>query len=794
MNNSGTEYLNDLNNAQRSAVTNIEGPSLIVAGAGSGKTRVLTCRVAHILQHGDCTPGQILALTFTKKAASEMKERIAGLVGEARARWIYMGTFHSIFIRFLRKYASLIGYPEQFTIYDQTDSRSIVKQCIKELELDDKTYKPNVIQNVISRAKNDLVTVSGYRASTERMQSDAASRRPRTADIYALYQKKCHESGAMDFDDILFNMNLLLRDFPDACKEIASRFRYIMVDEYQDTNYAQYIILRKMANPHRNICVVGDDSQSIYSFRGARIENILRFQKDYPEAGIYRLEQNYRSTQTIVNAANSLINHNEGRIKKECYSRAETGDRINIIKAFTETEEAYLIVASICDRINLAKAQYDSFAVLYRTNAQSRAIEEALRKRNLPYRIYGSHSFYDRAEIKDMLAYFKLIVNPMDNESFRRTVNVPARGIGDTTVERLAAAAASNGCTLFNACRLPKEKLAEAGLKDAPAGKLRAFSDMIASLSAKVMDSDCYDLAVEAGNLSGYLVALKADNSPEGQARFENVEELFNSMKEFSEEEAEMRAELAGDGDEDGVPTVTLGDYLENIYLLSEAEKDDTQDPDLEDSNKITLMTVHASKGLEFPYVYIAGMEENLFPSESMNGSLQEIEEERRLFYVAITRAMKAVTISFSQNRRKWGSEESNPPSRFIREIDSKYYSNPLFTPFDEVFHAEDSPRRGQAFPTSRKSPAPSYGPARSVPTSVIRTAPARPAPAPKADFKPSPISELRVGQRVEHDRFGFGTIVSFDGHGPDMKAVVNFDNSAPKTLLLKFAKLRIAD
>lgn len=786
MNNSDTDYIKGLNSAQEAAVTNIEGPSLIVAGAGSGKTRVLTCRVAHILQHGECTPGQILALTFTKKAATEMKERIAGLVGEAKARWIFMGTFHSIFIRFLRQYASLLGYPEQFTIYDQTDSRSIVKQCIKELQLDEKAYKPNVIQNVISRAKNDLVTVGGYRASAERMQADMMARRPRTADVYALYQQKCRESGAMDFDDILFNMNVLLRDFPDACSEIAARFHYIMVDEYQDTNYAQYIILRKLAAPHRNICVVGDDSQSIYSFRGARIENILRFQKDYPESGIYRLEQNYRSTQTIVNAANSLISHNEGRIKKECYSKAETGDKINIIKAFTEAEEAYLIVASICDRINLSKAQYDSFAVLYRTNAQSRAIEEALRKRNLPYRIYGSHSFYDRAEIKDMLAYFKLIVNPLDNESFRRVVNVPARGIGGTSIERLASVASQCGCTLFQACSLPAETLAAVGLKDAAVRKFRAFRDTIAPLTVKVSSSDCYDLAVEAGNVTGYLTALKADNTPEGMARFENVEELFNSMKEYSEEETELRRELAEEDDLQTVSTVTLSDYLENIYLLSEAEKDDTQDPDLEDSNKITLMTVHASKGLEFPYVYIAGMEENLFPSESMNGSPQEIEEERRLFYVAVTRAMKAVTVSYSQNRRKWGSEESNPPSRFLREIDSKYYSNPLFTPRTEFVSQMES----------RPLPKPSARPVAGPAARPIAGLSARPVTTqtPRSDFKPSPISELRVGQRVEHDRFGFGTIVSFDGHGPDMKAVVNFDNSAPKTLLLKFAKLRIAD
>ena len=800
MNNSQTDLFEGLNSAQKEAVLCTEGPSLIIAGAGSGKTRVLTCRVAHILE-GECRPGEVLALTFTKKAAGEMKERVATLVGERKARWIQMGTFHSIFIRFLREYASLLNYPQNFTIYDQTDSRSVIKQCIRELELDDKTYKPAVIQSVISMAKNSLVTVAAYRNDPDAMERDRLTRHPRTADIYELYQKKCLAAGAMDFDDILLNMNILLKHFPDACADIAARFRYILVDEYQDTNHAQYTILRRLAEPHHNICVVGDDSQSIYGFRGARIENILRFKKDYPEAKEFRLEQNYRSTQTIVAAANSLIAHNERRLRKECFSRADVGEKIGVIKGFTESEEAHLVVSSIVERIYAAKASYDSFAILYRTNAQSRAFEEALRKRNLPFRIYGGHSFYERAEIKDMLAYFKLAVNPQDNESFRRVINVPGRGIGDTTIDRLAAAAATAGSCLYNAPLLPNEQLYAAGLKDAAIKKLRDFVAMMEPLCEKVETADCYALALEIGTNSGYLAALKADTSPEGLGRFENVEELFNSIKDYGEEEAEMRQILSEDGEAPVDTVVRLNDYLENIYLMSEVEKDDSQDPERDQTNKITLMTVHSAKGLEFPYVYVAGMEENLFPSESMNDTLEKIEEERRLFYVALTRAEKAVTVSYAQNRRKWGSEESNRPSRFLREIDRKYYAvepdsdQNRYDPFPktrfqrsdfETYRRPNEPQRGwqrpsatPSRPVSTPSPRPSFTPPAAVHT-------------PSAGFTPSPIANLQEGQRVEHDRFGYGQILSIEGEGPNRKAVVQFDTSGQKTLLLKFAKLRI--
>ncbi len=796
MNNSQTDLFEGLNSAQKAAVECTEGPSLIIAGAGSGKTRVLTCRVAHILE-GDCRPGQVLALTFTKKAAGEMKERVALLVGDRKARWIQMGTFHSVFIRFLREYASQLGYPEHFTIYDQTDSRSVIKQCIKELELDDKNYKPAVVQSIISMAKNSLVTVAGYRANVENMERDRIARRPRLADVYQRYQEKCRAAGAMDFDDILLQMNILLARFPEACQDIASRFRYILVDEYQDTNHAQYMILRRLAEPHHNICVVGDDSQSIYGFRGARIENILRFKKDYPEAKEFRLEQNYRSTQTIVAAANSLIAHNERRLRKECFSRAGVGEKIGVIKAYTESEEAHLIASSIVERIYADKASYDAFAILYRTNAQSRAFEEALRKRNLPFRIYGGHAFYERAEIKDMLAYFKLAVNPRDDESFRRVVNVPARGIGDTSIERLAVAAATARCPLYNAPLLENEKLYAAGLKDAAIKKLREFVALMEPLSEKTEKVDCYELALEIGQASGYLAALKSENTPEGLARFENVEELFNSIKEYSEEESEMRQILSEDGEAPVQGVVTLGDYLENIYMLSEAEKDDTQDPDRDQTNKIVLMTVHAAKGLEFPYVYIAGMEENLFPSESMNDTPDKIEEERRLFYVAITRAEKAVTVSYAQNRRKWGSSETTRPSRFLKEIDRKYYAvepdtdNNRYDPFPQTrFRQSDFETFRRPSVTQRPSPSQRPVPPQQRP---VRPTPPPPAHTPSPGFSPSPIADLRVGQRVEHDRFGYGTILSLEGDGPNRKAVVDFETGGQKTLLLKFAKLRIA-
>ena len=781
------QIFKELNPAQKEAVIHIEGPSLIVAGAGSGKTRVLTCRIANILAQGH-NPYRVLALTFTKKAAGEMKERIASIVGERSARRLWMGTFHAIFIRFLRDYSQELSYPREFSIYDQSDSRNAIKQCIKELQLDDKIYKPAQIQSRISLAKNNLITVSGYYADAALMESDAASRRGRIADIYALYVKKCKTAGAMDFDDILLNTNILLKNFPDAREAISAKFDYILVDEYQDTNHAQYIILKKLAEPHRNICVVGDDSQSIYGFRGARIENILKFKMDYPDAAEYKLEQNYRSTRTIVRAANSVIRNNSNRLNKECFSDGKEGEKIGVIKAFTEQEEAYLTASSIVGRIFTDKAQYGDFAILYRTNAQSRVLEEALRKRNLPYRIYSGQSFYDRMEVKDMMAYFRLTVNPRDDEAFRRIINVPARSIGNTSLSRLSSAATAAGCSLYEAMFLPPEKLLEVGLKPAAVNKFRNFATIIEPIHQDWSTKDAFTIAQRIGNDSGYLTSLKNDNSPEGISRFENIEELFNSIKSFVEEEKETRA-MESDLPQKEI-IITLSDYIENISLMSEIDREDEEMEDSEVANKITLMTVHSSKGLEFPYVYIAGMEENLFPSSGLNGGAIDIEEERRLFYVALTRAKKCATVSFARNRMRWGQQESNPVSRFVREIESSCLDKP-------VDDQQRIPYTGEAFATTydidgnrRRSEAGTSPILRRYELSKNFARESKHTPS--AGFQPSAIYDLKVGQRVEHATFGFGTIISFDGKDANAKAIVKFDNSGEKTLLLKFAKLRI--
>ena len=823
---SQNHIFDQLNEAQAEAVRNIDGPCLIIAGAGAGKTRVLTCRIANAIACG-AAPGEILALTFTKKAANEMKGRIATLVGENRARWIWMGTFHSIFIRFLRQYADKLGYPEQFTIYDQSDSRAAVKQCIKELELDDKVYKPTEIANRISSAKNSLVTAAIYASTPSAIEQDKMARRGRFCDIYSLYAKKCKIAGAMDFDDILVNTHILLRDFPDALEQISSRFRYILVDEYQDTNFAQYVILRKLAAPHRNICVVGDDSQSIYGFRGARVENILSFHKDYPEAKIFRLEQNYRSTRTIVDAANSLIARNEHRLEKTCFSEGAVGEKIEVMNGFTEQEESYLVASKIVDRIYTAKAQYSDFAILYRTNAQSRSIEEALRKRNLPYRIYAGFSFYDRSEVKDMLAYFRLVINPMDDEAFRRVVNFPARGIGETSVNHLALLAASKGISMLDTVMLPDADLVAAGLRGVAIGKFRAFAAMILEMNQKMALTDAYELALEIGNQSGALIAFKADTTIEGLSKFQNVEALYNSIKDYVDEETENRTNESGVSSAD--ITITLAEYVENITLLAAIDRESGQDDD--NNNKISLMTVHAAKGLEFPYVFVIGLEENLFPS-SIDLMPSDIEEERRLFYVALTRAEKVVTLSYASNRMRWGKSESNDVSRFIREIDSKYLTGSV--PMRSGSRAASNAAMGAAFArqfggsrygggsyggVSSSGRGSSYGggsadrpsgggdrpawtyPRKSAPASSqpaqqrpVPPVPQRPVPhTPTPGFTPDPVFSLQVGQRVEHDRFGFGTILSFDGEGAGMKAVVKFEDGSTKTLLLKFAKLRVA-
>ena len=765
---------------------------LIVAGAGSGKTRVLTSRIAYILASG-VSASQILALTFTKKAAGEMKDRIALMVGDKQARHLVMGTFHAVFVRFLREFAESIGYPTNFTIYDTSDSQSAIKTCIKELGLDDKTYKPKEVLSRISMAKNNLITHNGYRNNRDLLIQDTHSRKPKLCDLYTKYQEKLKAAGVMDFDDILLNMNILLRDNQDALLKICDRFKYIMVDEYQDTNSAQYLILKKLSQFHHNICVVGDDSQSIYAFRGARIENILNFKKDYPECKIVRLERNYRSTSTIVDAANSLIAHNQGRIPKNCYADGAEGEKIKLLKSYSEGEEAALIVSEIMTRMRSDSAQYQDFAILYRTNSQSRVIEEQLRRRNIPYMIYSGNSFFDRLEVKDMMAYFKLCVNPQDDESFKRVVNRPARGIGGTTIAQLEELARIKGTSLFKAgFEIPKVK---------------PFCEMINQLAMLVQTTDAHSLAVKIAEDSSLYAFYKADTSMEGLGRTANIEELLNSVAVFVEDQKEEVISNEEIESEDQMPIFTLGDFLEDTSLLSNIDVSD----DEETNNKVALMTVHSAKGLEFPYVYVVGLEENLFPSMSMLSSSNDIEEERRLFYVAITRAEKAVSLSYATERMRNGKRESNPPSRFIREIDQQYLDRPLFSDDDDDdspttswggFGSRSSYSFGSRSSTGARSGSSSpYGASskvsyfKSAPkagtTAVIKTPPKTTLPVIDKNFQECPMTDLRAGMRIEHNRFGAGTILELSGTAPDMKANIDFDQHGKKLLILKYAKLR---
>lgn len=826
------KILSGLDPNQKESVLQTDGPVLIVAGAGSGKTRVLTTRIAYMLENG-CEPDRILALTFTKKAAGEMKERIAGMVGERKARRLYMGTFHSVFIRFLREYADRLGYPVSFTIYDESDSLSAMKACIKELNLDDKVYKPKDILSRISMAKNNLVTAEAYKRDANIVMNDVHAKKPETGNLYVAYQAKCKQAGVMDFDDILLNMNILFQYHKDALEAIASRFDYILVDEYQDTNFSQYLILKKLSSFKRNICVVGDDSQSIYSFRGAKIENILNFKRDYPDCKIFRLEHNYRSTQNIVEAANSLIARNESRIPKKCFSTGPVGDKIHIIRSFTEQEEASMVASSIVGKMAKYHAAYQDFAILYRTNSQSRVLEEYLRKRNLPYRIYSGHSFFDREEVKDMMAYFKLVVNLSDNESFKRVINKPARGIGATSLNALVEFANAENMPLFDA--VWNEKLASSPLKGAAIEKIRAFCLMVKGVHDMLDSKDAFVIADTIAVKSGLLAFYKSDNSIEAQGRAANIEELVNSAKGFVESRTnEYKEEIMADSDvEDieqidtsNIPVVTLGDFLEDVSLLSSV---DTQEGNEENSsNKITLMTVHSAKGLEFPYVYVTGMEENLFPSGGSFASAANIEEERRLFYVAVTRAKESVELSFAETRMRNGKHESNPPSRFVTEIDSQYMENPIVRNKDLVsgegsfsgfgsrfagFHGENGQRySGTGRNQYQQSGRPVVSSGRASEPFVRSSTPlSRPAPSvsrvpsnlkpvsqakrtPDSEFTPVSVLSLKAGQRVEHNRFGYGKILEITGNGPGLKAKIAFDEYGEKILMLNYAKIRIAD
>ena len=782
--------LSGLNSVQQEAVRCADGASIIIAGAGSGKTRVLTWKIASLIESG-IEPSSIMALTFTNKAAREMKERIAVIVGRDRSRRLWMGTFHSIFARILREYADLLGFPKAFTIYDASDAKNAVKMCIKELQLDDKVYKPGEVLSRISAAKNYLVTAEAYMNHHEAIRRDMQMRKGRICDVYKLYSEKCRREGVMDFDDILLYTNILLNRHPEVADSLRRAVSHILVDEYQDTNLAQYRIVNLLAKESRNLTVVGDDSQSIYAFRGARIQNILNFKRDYPEAKEFRLEQNYRSTQTIVNAANSVIAHNRNRLKKECFSEGERGEKIELLKAYNEQDEASSIVSSIMRRIYSSKASYDSFAVLYRTNSQSRALEEALRRRNIPYIIYAGHSFYERKEVKNMLAYLRLVLNHNDNEAFRRIVNVPARGIGQTSLTRLSDGAAATGLSLWDMCC--QGNLERYDIKDAAAGRLRAFVSMIDGFAARLDSDDAYTLAVAVAETSGYLPSLRADLSVEGVSALGNVTELLGGVKEFVEQEAEA-AEQSGEYGK----KPSLESYMENVALLTDADNADEED----ENNRVRLMTVHASKGLEFPYVYVSGMEENLFPSSMSGGSEDSVEEERRLFYVALTRAEKAVTVSYAGSRFLNGKTSACRPSRFLKEISPQYLDGTV-----EDYSAAagsgdwdddvDFPVAGRSVPGIRQysareqvSTVPDMSRLRKLSSSEAgRTAHAVESPA----VQQVTVGDMSVagGDRVRHDRFGSGIVISLSGSGSDTKAVVRFDAGGEKTLLLKYARLQ---
>jgi len=766
-------YLEGLNEAQRLAVENIHGASLIIAGAGSGKTRVLTLRVAHLLKSG-VRPGSILALTFTNKAAREMKNRIATMVGANTAKYLWMGTFHSIFARILRIESETLGYPSNFTIYDSSDSKNLIKSIIKELNLDDKTYKPGVVSSRISAAKNNLVSSEVYATLPETIEYDQSIKMPLISLIYKEYAKRCFLAGAMDFDDLLMKTNALFRNSPDILAKYQRIFEYILVDEYQDTNHSQYMIIKKLAATHNNICVVGDDAQSIYSFRGARIENILNFQNDYPTHKVFKLEQNYRSTQNIVDAANSIIAKNKRQIRKNVFSEKEKGTLIKVISAITDNEEGYLVSNEIIDTRMREHFQFSDYAILYRTNAQSRIFEESLRKRNIPYKIYGGLSFYQRKEIKDLLSYFRMVINPKDNEAFKRVINYPARGIGQTSLTKLEQFAGQNNLCIWEfATNIP---LLLSEFNKGTAAKIHEFTSLIEMFREKLETLTAFELATEIATGTGIMKDLYKDQTPEGVSRFENIQELLNGIQEFS-----ITAR------EEGTPG-QLNNYMEDVALLTDQ---DNEKP--EDNDRVTMMTIHSAKGLEFKNVFIVGVEENLFPS-NQNGqkTLEDFEEERRLFYVALTRAEQNAYITYARQRYKWGKLEFCNKSRFIDEIDPQYLNMPIEK--DPVFFG-DSPDLPFSAPKPRNPglSVPGFRPsAVSQPDMQNKLSRLRETKKEVDAFEYSNPEEIQAGMMVEHQRFGRGKVLQMEGKMPDIQATVFFQNAGKKQLLLKFAKLRI--
>ncbi|MBQ7279508.1 MAG: UvrD-helicase domain-containing protein [Bacteroidales bacterium] len=770
------EILLELNEAQREAAACIDGPVMIIAGAGSGKTRTLTYRIAHLINEG-VDSFRILALTFTNKAALEMRERIKALVGP-EAKNIWMGTFHSIFNKILRAEGAKLGYTPSFTIYDTDDSKALIRQLVKELNLDSKLYSPSIVLSRISMAKSALMLPLDYANNAEAMQTDKEGKRPMIAEIYKRYNERMHRANAMDFDDLLVNTNILLRDFPDVLMKYQTRFQHILVDEYQDTNYAQYLIVKKLAARHQNICVVGDDAQSIYAFRGANIENILNFRRDYPGVHLFKLEQNYRSTQNIVGAANSVIAQNKEQIKKEIWTDNGEGRRIRLLRADDERHEGYLVADAIRDAIIDDDLDYKDFAILYRTNSQSRSMEEALRKNNIPYRIYQGISFYGRKEIKDVLAYMRVVVNNHDDESLLRIINYPARGIGQTTLDRLRAAAADNGISIWTAI----ENLAalDTGISTAAATRINEFMAMIKRFTAMMYTTDAYTLGRQIAYNSGIIRLLKEDTDPENEGRLENIQELLNGIQEFCETTDEITPDSPEDAAVENGEQKTLDRFLQQVLLLT------SEDKEKDDPNKVALMTIHAAKGLEFPQVFVVGMEENLFPSFMSIGDRRSLEEERRLFYVAMTRAMKKLTLSFAMTRYQYGKSSTQELSRFVEEIDPRYIELP--NKRSAFPKAGTLPRAFASLPRTSAS-KPTYKPAaRTVPTKpTLRNAPTPPRPKQEQD-------KIQVGVTVKHDIFGIGKVTDIDILGGERRAKIFFETSGERILLLKYVKLKIVE
>ena len=761
-------YEEELNESQRAAVLYIDGPSLVIAGAGSGKTRVLTYKVAYLLEQG-YAPSSILALTFTNKAAREMKERIARMVGEEQARRLWMGTFHSLFARMLRHEAEHIGYPPRFTIYDAADSKSLINSIIKEMQLDDKTYKASSVQARISEAKNRLVTPDAYQADAEMLHADTLAKRPATGAIYRRYWERCRQAGAMDFDDLLLQTYLLFDRYPEILEKYRQLFRFILVDEYQDTNFAQHQIVLQLTKGHEHICVVGDDAQSIYSFRGANIDNILTFTRCFHGAKIFKLEQNYRSTQTIVEAANCLIEKNTDQIRKTTFSEKKRGNPIQLFEAYSDIEEGEIVANKIGELRRKEHDGFNDFAILYRTNAQSRIFEAALRKRNYPYRIYGGLSFYQRKEIKDVIAYFRLAVNPHDEEAFKRIINYPARGIGDTTVNKIVQAANANNASLWEVIADPQKN--GLAVNKGTAAKLQGFREMITQFILLSGQKNAYEAGFDIVKLSGIANDIAQDRSPEYLSKQENIEELMNGMNDF----------CAG-RQEEGNQNVSLADFLSEVSLLSDQDTDKG-----DDAEKITLMTIHAAKGLEFKNVFIVGLEENLFPSGQCVNSYRALEEERRLFYVAITRAEENCFLSYAKSRFRYGKTEFGFPSRFLKDIDGCYFKQGEDMPFARERVIPNA--KSASFGTQKANNA-----TRSLfmpPPSARRLAK---VPVQSQEEKPSGQAPVKKGQRIEHERFGMGEIVKVEGSGDNLKATVRFRNAGEKQLLLKFARFKIID